>query len=236
MTRSTRLPVRAVIVPFVLAAALLACTLSFNSKKTNSGSNQAPGAANTAASGVAPVVRVLDPVSGASLPRQRVDITVETDNTADRFQVNVGGRVAISKALPPGQSGPTKAILSWTPDRDGTYALEVIAFNGSAASVPVPLALVISGTGGSSVPGSTSGGTGCTGRALVSALNYRDGPGTGANQLGRFDVGESVTVVGRNADSTWYKVQRANTIQVWVIANPQWFQVEGPCGALPVVG
>jgi hypothetical protein len=212
----------------LLVGALLACSLSFGSDKPDSATPGSSG--GSGGNGIAPVVRVLDPASGAVVPRQLVDLTVETDSTADRFQLNVSGRVAVSKALPPGQSGPTKAILSWMPDHDGTYTLQVMAFNGSVASAPVELVLQVSGTGGTT----SSGTTACTGRALVSQLNYRDGPGTAANLLGHFDVGETLTIIGRNNDTSWYKVQRFNAQQAWTINNTQWFQVEGQCDAVPV--
>jgi uncharacterized protein YgiM (DUF1202 family) len=134
-------------------------------------------------------------------------------------------------ALPSEQTGPAQAILSWEPERTGTYSVEVVAFNGSSASAPASILLEVSGSA------SSSGGaaSGCTGRALVSQLNFRSGPGTTASRLGQFDVGESVTVVGRNAAGSWYKVQRANAQQVWVINNAQWFEVAGSCDNLPVM-
>jgi uncharacterized protein YgiM (DUF1202 family) len=49
-------------------------------------------------------------------------------------------------------------------------------------------------------------------------------------------VGETATVIGRNADTTWYKVQRINAQQVWVINNAQWMQIEGDCTGVAVVG
>lgn len=229
MIRTTALPQRAGLALVMLAGALLACSLSFGSDEPESATPLPPG--GSGGDGTVPVVRVLDPASGAVVPRQQIDLTVETDTPADRFQINVSGRVAVSKALPPGQSGPTKAILSWTPDHDGTYTLQVIAFNGSAASAPVELVLQVSGTAGTT----TTGTTACTGRVLVSQLNYRDGPGTAATQLGQFDVGETVTIIGRNNDTSWYKVQRFNAQQAWAINNTQWLQVEGECSAVPVV-
>lgn len=214
-----------------LSGALLACSLSLTPDEEPASTT--PGSGGGAAAVGAPTVMILDPPSGARVPsNQRVDITVETDSTADRFQLNVGGRVAGTKSLPPDQSGPTKAILSWMPDREGTYSLEIVAFNGSAVSAPAALLIEVSGTAAS--VGSTTAG--CTGRVLVSQLNFRDGPGTAMTRLGQFEVGETVTVVGRNADSSWYKVQRFNAQQVWSINNTQWLQVEGQCDGLPVVG
>jgi len=70
---------------------------------------------------------------------------------------------------------------------------------------------------------------------MVTELNFRDGPSTGATKLGQFEVGETVTAIGRNTVGNWYQVQRANSQQVWVINNTQWLRLEGPCGDLPIV-
>jgi hypothetical protein len=205
---------RPLLVTLALIGALLACTASLDGGDDSGGTGDGTG--------------------GARLPaNQRVDITVETDTPATSFLLNVSGRVASSKALPSGQTGPTKAILSWTPDRQGTFTLEVIAFNGAAASVPASLMIEVSGTASVTTPGQTGI---CTGRALVSELNFRDSPSTGGSRLGQFDVGETATVIGRNADTTWYKVQRINAQQVWVINNAQWMQIEGDCAGVAVVG
>lgn len=224
---------RLLLVILALIGALLACTASLDSGDGSGGTEGETSSGGTGNSTV-PTVRILEPASGAHFPaNQRVDITVETDTPATSFLLNVGGRVASSKALPSGQTGPTKAILSWTPDRQGSFTLEVIAFNGAAASVPASLTIDVSGTASVTSPGQTGI---CTGRALVSELNFRDSPSTGGTRLGQFDVGETATVIGRNADTTWYKVQRINAQQVWVINNAQWMQIEGDCTGVAVVG
>ncbi|MBN1681221.1 MAG: SH3 domain-containing protein, partial [Anaerolineae bacterium] len=179
-----------------------------------------------------PSVRIVSPASGQTVPANRfVDITVETDSTTTSFLLKVNDRVASSKALPPDMVGPVQAILSWKPEREGAYNLEVIAFNEDNASAPAALALTVSGT---AVEG-PSGATGvCTGRVLVSQLNFRDAPSTSAVRQGQFDVGETVTITGRNPDTSWYYIQRTNGQQAWVINNAQWMQVEGACDNLPV--
>jgi hypothetical protein len=229
---------RPLLMLIALAGVALACTAQFDGgssgSSTNNGSDSSGGSGGGSNVSTVPIVHILEPASGVSVPaNQRVDITVETDTTATSFLLNAGGRVASSKALPSGQAGPTKAILSWTPTQQGTFSLEVIAFNGAAASVPASLIVQVSGTASATSPGASST---CTGRVLVSQLNFRDGPGTGYTKLGQFDVGESVTVVGRDADTSWYKVQRMNLQQVWAINNAQWMQIEGDCSGVPVVG
>ncbi|RPI93231.1 MAG: SH3 domain-containing protein [Chloroflexi bacterium] len=235
MAHNTRLTVRPLLVMIALIAALLACTASLTGSDDDPNGSSGGGDSGDGRDGTVPSVRILEPVSGASVPaNQRVDITVETDTTATSFLLNVGGRVAGSKALPPDQAGPSKAILSWTPTRQGTFTLEVIAFNGPTASVPASLIVTVSGTASGTSSGQVADG--CTGRVLVSQLNYRGGPSTGSDKLGQFEVGETVTVIGRNANTSWYKVQRLNMQQVWTINNAQWIQVGGDCANVPEVG
>ncbi|MBN1201716.1 MAG: SH3 domain-containing protein [Anaerolineae bacterium] len=229
MTNPTRARAALSLVLLMLVGSLLACTLSWGEDEDQ---DATPDDSGGGGSGGVPTVHILSPQSGQQVPvNQRVDITVETNSTATSFVLNVGGRVAGTKAMPPGQSGPTQAILSWQPDREGTFSLEVVGFNGASAGLPAALLLEVSGT----ASGSPDGDTGvCSGRVLVSQLNYRAGPGTGATKLGQFDVGETVTVIGRNGDTSWYKVQRTNAQQVWAVNNTQWLQVEGACSSLPL--
>ncbi len=181
-----------------------------------------------------PTVRIVDPTDGAVVAvGQRVDITVQTQTPADRFTLTVNGVVVSTKALPPDQSGDTAAILSWTPQYEGTYTLEVVAYHGVVAGPSATLQLQVAETEASGGGASTA----CVGRVLVSQLNFRDGPGTNYTRLGQFQVGETVNVLGTNAARTWLKVQRVlNGQQVWVINKSQWMQLEGPCMNLPILG
>ena len=219
----------ALIVAALLAGAVLACTATFEGGTPES---QPPDSGPS--SGPAPTVRIVEPESGVRVAaNQRLDITVATDTTTTSFLMSVGGRVASTKALPPDQSGPTQAILTWTPDREGTYTVQVVAFNGPAASQPAALIVEVSGVTSGPVPGGVAG---CVGRVVVTSLNFREGPGTGTARLGQFALGETVTIIGRSADSGWWKVQRANAQQAWAVNNAQWLQVEGQCDAVPVSG
>lgn len=229
MTRTSASPIRLLIVAAALAAALLACSLELAGEDGTPEPPTTPRPSAPQNDAAAPTVRILAPADGAVVPiGQPVDIEVETDRPATGFLLNEGGQVRSIISMPEGQTGPTKAILSWTPARAGSYYLEVIATNRSSTSAPAALSLQASGT--ASAPGVSA----CTGRVMVTELNYRDGPSTGAAKLGQFEVGETVTVIGRNAAGSWYRVQRANSQQVWVISNAQWLKVEGPCSDLPV--
>lgn len=212
-----------------LVGALLACTASWGDDASEPATPALEIGGGAAAS--VPVARILSPQDGQQVPAgQPVDITVATESTATSFALNLDGRVVATRAMPPGQSGPSQAILTWQPPGDGTYSLEVIAYNDDQASAPVTLSLTVSGT---ATGLSAAGATTCTGRVLVSELNFRSGPSTTASRLGQFGVGEQITVIGRNAASTWYKVQRTSAQQVWTINNAQWIRFEGPCSAVP---
>ncbi|MBN1566166.1 MAG: SH3 domain-containing protein [Anaerolineae bacterium] len=222
--------------PFLFVIlALLACTLSFDGGSGDT--NGVPVSDAGGSSATIPTVRVVAPTNGQQVPiNQRVDVTVETDSTATSFLLSVNGRSAGSKAMPPDQSGPTSAILTFTPDRAGPYTLDVRAYNGSRVSAP---ALITVEASASAVSGSNSGssgsGAGCTARILVTKLNFRDAPNTDAIRLGQFEVGETVTVVGRNADTSWWQVRRATDDRlVWVINRSAWIQTEGDCSNVPV--
>ncbi len=233
----TRHHTRLGIVLLLMSAAILACTMSFGTGSDSDGGSGG-GAVADGGSGVAPLVRILDPQNGAVVPSNtRVDITVQTDTTATQFQLVVGGQNASIKLMPPDQSGPTSAILSWTPRREGSFTLEVIAYNGTVSGPSASINLQVAGTTNSESTSSGGGGvSGCTGRVLVSQLNFRDGPGTNYSRLGQFSVGETVTITGRNSASTWYKARRSNAQEAWVIKDNSWLQVEGQCSTLPVVG
>lgn len=216
----------------LLLAASLACSLDTDGASPDGSLPSATDIVDSG-TGTTPTVTILEPANGQAVPRdQAVDIRVSTDSTATSFLLNVNGQVASTRSLPGNQTGPAEAILTWnTPNRTGSYTLQVVAFNGSLASDPVTLTLEVSASAASTTGSVTSA---CTGKALVSQLNFRDGPSTSAQQLGQFEVGETVSIIGRNASSTWYRAQRANAQQVWVINNAQWFQVEGDCGDLPL--
>ncbi len=226
MTRPV-VPAPLLIVALALLAAALACSLDLaRSSAPAEPGHPAPPLAD--GSEPAPTVRITAPADGSTVPvNQPVDIEVETDRTATGFLLSEGGQVRSIINMPEGQTGPTKAILSWTPTREGTFHLEVIATNRSSTSAPAALVLQVSGT--ATAPGATM----CSARVMVTELNFRDGPSTRAAKLGQFTVGETVMVIGRNADTSWYRVQRMDGQQVWVINNAQWLKLEGPCDNLP---
>lgn len=216
----------------ICLALLSACSLSMGTAEPPA-TDQASGPAAGPDAGIAPVVRIVEPLSGTTVAvNQRVNLTVATETTATRLQLVVGGQNVSIVPLPPDQSGPTVAILSWTPQQQGTFSLEVTAYNGALAGPPAAILLQVSGT---AIAPPAPGAIGCMARVLVPELNFRAGPGLDQGRLGQFSTGEMLTVLGRSADLSWYRVRRADAQEGWVINNGQWIQLEGDCAALPVV-
>jgi uncharacterized protein YgiM (DUF1202 family) len=96
-------------------------------------------------------------------------------------------------------------------------------------SVPVSSLTVWTGT----VPG--TGGPGPTGKvAYCNYLNVRTGPGATYSVIKAVPAGTIVSLLGRNAPSSWAKVQLADGTVGWMSAT---YLIESvPLNTLPVVG
>lgn len=64
-------------------------------------------------------------------------------------------------------------------------------------------------------------------------LNMRSGPAVSYDIIRVLAQGEKVTLLGRNATSSWVKVAASNNLQGWVYASL--LQMSAPLGSLPVV-
>ncbi len=83
------------------------------------------------------------------------------------------------------------------------------------------------------LPSVVSFAQGATGTITnVSRLNVRSGPGTGFGVVTILDAGAFVTVLSRNADSSWVQIQLAGGAQGWV--NARYIALSVPIGSLPV--
>lgn len=69
---------------------------------------------------------------------------------------------------------------------------------------------------------------------LVPSLNVRATPGTDAQVVGVVVADERVTLIGRNADGTWLRVESAGGVSGWVFA--ELVQPSVPITALNVIG
>jgi hypothetical protein len=68
--------------------------------------------------------------------------------------------------------------------------------------------------------------------ATMAQINLRSGPGVGYNRVGTFSAGESLEIVGRNQDATWWLVNRPDGL-AWVSAKV--VITYGDTDAVPVV-
>jgi uncharacterized protein YgiM (DUF1202 family) len=82
------------------------------------------------------------------------------------------------------------------------------------------------------VDGSTGTGT-PTAVVNTGALNVRSGPGPSYSSVTVVYQGSQLTLIGRNADSSWVKVRTPNGTEGWV--NATLIQANVPISNLPVV-
>ena len=56
-------------------------------------------------------------------------------------------------------------------------------------------------------------------RITAASVERRDGPGPYNAVIGSLQQGDTITVVGRNFDSSWYYVQLSDTLYGWIPVN-----------------
>ncbi len=64
-------------------------------------------------------------------------------------------------------------------------------------------------------------------------LNVRGGPGINYGVIGSFKAGDVLTIIGRNADKTWWVVQGAQ-IRGWIINTPSYLRISGDTSKIPL--
>lgn len=219
----------------------MACSLQ---SASNGGQASPNGGATQVAAGSPPTVQIISPSNGQQVTvGDDVEIQVSAQGPAgvDRLQLNVSGRTSSSKVFPE-TANPAEAILRWRPDRQGTFELTVIAYQGRAYSEAAVITLEVlrvgdalsNPAGGQPTTANPSGGS-CTGRVLIGNLRIRSGPGTNFQNIGFFDLNEQVSIVGQNGDGTWVKARRLDGSENWVSNNPEWIELSGACTGLSIV-
>lgn len=226
----------------------LACNLTRGADDSGTPDLSGPNdTANNQQNANPPAVQIFTPQDGQQVyvdDPVEVRVNAQHDIGVQRIQMVVDGQTVSSKAL---LDNPTNVdvLLSWTPDQRGSYTLEVQAFHGSvgseAASVNLqvfPEGAILSNPASGQPQPTAANATTCTGRVLISNLNIRSGPGTSFTDLGSFDTGETISITGRNTDNRsreWFKIQRSNGQEAWVINNSDWIETSGNCDNLPTV-
>jgi SH3-like domain-containing protein len=116
--------------------------------------------------------------------------------------------------------------------------VQVRAPNGALGWVSAPLlqtSVPIAGLPLAAGTGSGSDGSGPTATLSNAAyvLNVRSGPGINFESVAKIQRGEQVRLLGRNAASSWIKVQLADGRQGW--ASGAYLMSSTPFAGLPIV-
>lgn len=228
---------RFVIMLALLAAAALACNLPSDDVRTTGGSSD-PGVDD----GTTPSIVIESPQNGAqSYVGGKIEIRVRaTDSIGITLvQMRESGRVVFSQESPEPTTDFT-ALLSFSSTNAGAVTLEVVAYRRTIASSPATITLDIKRSindldNPNALDPTTgvSAGAFCTARVRVNNLNLRSGPSTDYPSLTKLGVGETLNVIGRNDDSSWWQIKRSNGGSGWVSA--QYVNTEGDCSRAPVV-
>ncbi|MEP7287931.1 MAG: SH3 domain-containing protein [Chloroflexota bacterium] len=196
-------------------------------------------ATSTAANTSTPKVVIEAPGSGTqAVIKQPITVRVHaTDEIGiTRVEMRESGRVVVSQPSPDPNPDFT-ALLQYRPSNTGSITLEVVAYRQSVASAPTTVMVdVVGSVNDLKNPASldptlgVAAGAICTVRVSVSGLNLRTGPGTNFRVMTRLNVGDELTVIGRNADSSWYQGKRS-TSTGWVSAG--YVTTDGDCSKAP---
>jgi len=211
----------------MLCAAALACNLL----SVPEAATAVPTAAPPADDGSRPQVVIEAPLSGAQVVAgEQLIIRVRAvDNIGiTRAELREGERVvAIQPAPEP--SREFQALLPYTPRQTGALALSVIVYRRAVASEPALLTLQVVTQAGATQRAAQV----CTALVNVNTLNLRRGDSTNTEIVAKLALGERLSVLGRNASATWYRVQRADGQIGWVSA--QYIIPDGDCANAPIV-
>jgi hypothetical protein len=210
-----------------LCAAALACNLLGSPEAATALPTTAPPADD----GSRPQVAIEAPLSGAQVVAgEQLIIRVRAVDSVGitRAELREGERVvAIQPAPEP--SREFQALLPYTPRQTGALALSVVVYRRAVASAPALLTLQVVTQAGATQRAAQV----CTALVNVNTLNLRRGDSTGTEIVAKLALGERLSVLGRNASATWYRVQRANGQIGWVSA--QYIIPDGDCANAPIV-
>lgn len=194
--------------------------------------------------GTKPSITIEKPGNGAQgVVNQPLTVQVHAKDAYGVTRIVMSNEVdrVISQQPSPDPSMDLVALLTYTPANVGITKLQVIAYRQNIASDPVSITVKIVKTAseltGISAIDPTTGAVAdaaCTGRINISTLNLRTGPGASYNTQGQLEVGETVKIIGRNLDSSWYQIRRGTNNAIgWIAA--QYVKTTGDCSKAPVV-
>ena len=169
------------------------------------------------AGGSQPSVVISSPVAGSEFKvGQRVIVqTTATDAASGvvRLELWVGGQMQAESHSPvaTGQS-PFTAVMEWQPQIQGSYTLEVFAFNAQgnrSAPTVVNVDIRSDQEAVSDTPTPESETPPAPGQPMGrirTDLNVRAGPSTSYEILGLVPAGTLVEIVGQNSDGSWWQI------------------------------
>ncbi|MFQ3535715.1 MAG: SH3 domain-containing protein [Aggregatilineales bacterium] len=212
----------------MLCAAALACNLL---SAPEPASTAIPTATVLVEDESRPQVVIEAPLDGAQvIAGEQLIIRVRAVDSfgVTRAELRQGERVvAIQPAPDPIRE--FQALLPYTPTQSGMITLSVVAYRRGVASLPASLTLQVVTQMGATQRAAQV----CTAQVNVNNLNLRRGDSTATEVITKLSLGERLSVLGRNASSTWYRVQRADGQIGWVSA--QYIIPDGDCANAPIV-
>jgi uncharacterized protein YraI len=195
-----------------------------------------------------PEVTIISPDTGDSYEvGDQVLVSVEATDAVGvtRLQMFANGQI-VKNVSSESLAGERQfdAVLDYMPRTTGQVTLRVLAFRGALASDPAEITVnVVSATQPTATPGGTTGGGNsrptipddgvC--RVLTNVgINFRSEPTTTRdNVITVLPGGTLVPVIGRLGDNSWWQVNY-NGRSGWLSGNPQFTELYGNCGTVPV--
>lgn len=218
--------------PFLVCLSLCAAALACN---LLSAPELAPTPTLTAAplldDGSRPQVLIESPPNGAQvIVGEQVIIRVRAIDSVGitRVELREGERVVAIQPSPD-PIREFQALLPYIARQSGALTLSVIVYRRGVASAPATLNLQAVTQAGATQRAAQV----CTAQVNVNNLNLRRGDSTTTGIITKLSLGERLSVLGRNASGTWYRVQRADGLVGWVSA--QYIIPDGDCANAPVV-
>src|SRR5256885_7467154 len=203
------------IVLALVAVPALACNLAQGAPQAD---QPTPAAATSTGDDSAPQIVIESPAGGSqAVVGKDLSVRVHAMDGVGitRVEMRESGRI-VSSQFSPDSSRDFTTVFNYHLGSTGTLTLQVIAFRQSIASSPATLSVDVVGSE-AEVKGPDT--PICTVRPTT-PLNLRAGPGTNYRVLATLKAGEDLSVIGRNADSTWYLVKRSDATSGWVsVAN-----------------
>jgi uncharacterized protein YraI len=180
-----------------------------------------------------PGVVIVSPPSESSFPAQsRVMIhstATDAGTGISRVDLFANGVLVRSDKTPEDTPQEQYSLLqAWVPSQPGSYVLTVMAYRSDGTpSTPAMINLTVTDEEAEPVVEEEQ-------PCMVMAstrINIRSGPDTTYGIMGILPLGETVPVNGRNADTTWWRIEYDSLIG-WVFAELTY--PEGDCEDIPV--